>query len=276
MTKRCHFQKVLPLKELQAKNIHNKPNSRFRLEQKIIKMKILKTLTIAVGAAASLAFCATSAKAISLVTTENSPVNISVVLTTNVVVATATGLKGVIASQKLVNKNLLTLLTNSDFAGVPFPTGSKLVIGWDWGGALLVVDKTGTNVLYDATIGTAGNSVTINFYNQEGAISFDSNATGTGSFTATWYNNASFALIDQTAGVNLAANGPCTEHITFKSIDSSNPTWTDSQSFKMYGANETNSSPFTGTLTGSITANGNGKGLDVYQFGRLEGSGKVP
>jgi hypothetical protein len=237
----------------------------------------MKTLTVAIIAAASLALCATSAKAGPPITTENSPVNISAVVTTNGFTETATGLKATIVSYKLVNKDLLSLLSTGDFANTPFAPGAKLVMGWDWGGALLVVDKTGTNILYNATSGNPSNTITINFYNQEGAISYVINDTGKASFAATWYNNASFALIDHVKGINLTAAGPSTEHFTLKSYASTNNgVWTDSQSVKMYGANETNSSPYTGTLTGSITANGNGTGKVLYQLEVLQDSGRVP
>jgi hypothetical protein len=233
-------------------------------------MKMLKTPAVAVIAAISLAFCVANVKATVPVTTSYSIVSFSEILTTNDIVATATGSKGVIGSQKFVTKTLLNLLTNSDFAGTNFPVGSKLVIGWDRSGALLVVDKTGTNILYSASGGTGGNRIIINFYGQEGALSYNLNTNGVGNLNVTWHNNASFSLVDTNLALNLAAKGPCTEHFIYKSFNGTNiPTWADSQSFKMDGADETvGPDPFTGTLTGSITANGSGKGL-TYQVEQL-------
>lgn len=233
-------------------------------------MKALKTLTWAVALTVTLlAFCATSAKAYSIgMETNYDTVTFSATIATNAITEyTTNGIKSVVKSEKLVTKDLLNLLSNGDFAGMPFPTGSKLVIGWDWNaGDLLVVDKTGTNVLYDATAGNPTNFVTINFFNQTGAPSYNFAEKGTGSYTLTWYNDGSFELMDKRSMfIDIEASGPCTEHYDLKGFNSS-PSWTDSQAFTMYGANENPPKPgfFPGTLSGSIKVSGRGKGFPGY------------
>lgn len=236
-------------------------------------MKTLKTLTVAVAAAASLALSAMSAKAGIGIVTNYDTVNFSATLTTNGIVDDAAGYKSVIGSQRFVTKDLLTLLTNSDFAGTNFPVDSKLVLGWDgnWNGDLLVVDKTGTNVLYDATAGNPTNNITINLYNQTGSPTYSAthSSLGININNLVWHNNGSFMLIDQAGGVNIAGTGPCTDHFNLKdgfSASTNVASWTDSETFTMYGANETNGNGgfIPGTLTGSITVSGSGKGLPTY------------
>jgi hypothetical protein len=250
-------------------------------------MKTLRTLTVTVAVVASLALCVTSAKASSAgITTNYNTVNISLTITTNSLVETANGVKSIIKSQKLVTKDLLNMLTGSDFAGFPFPTGSKLVMGLDgnWNGDLLVVDKSGTNVLYDATHNYGEfdvATVVINPYNQTGAPNLTlTEGSKTDNLNVTWYNNASFQLMDQNANINITGTGPCTEHFVLNGFTigtSTNiPSWTDSQRFAVYGASETNGiSSFeshAGTLSGSIMMSGSGKGFAPFltqQIGSL-------
>lgn len=237
-------------------------------------MKTLKTLTVAIAAAASLAFWTTSARAIPVppiaAVTNYSTVTFSATIVTNRIVENTTNaFKSAFVSQKLVTKDLLNLLTNADFANKTFPAGSKLVVGWDSvasGGHLLVVD--GTNVVYDATVGTGGNNVVINLYNQTGASSVNADLKGTGSGTVTWDNFGSFKLTDRTGALSIGGTGPCTEHYSSKGFQSStnSPDWTDSQTFNIYGASITNGYPNLGpgTLTGSINVSGHGKGNPTY------------
>ena len=236
-------------------------------------MKTLKTLSVAVIAAASLAFCATSAKAYPSagITTNYDTVTLSATLMTNGYAETKQGTNEestfVMKSVKFVNKDLLNLLTNSDFAGFPFPTGSKLVLGWDgnWNGDVLVVDKSGTNVIYDATA-NYGNSniatVVINPYAQTGAL--NPKETGNGG-SLTWYNNGSFLLKDDYVDMVITGTGPCTEHFSIAYSPKGNSTWTDSQKFGVNGASEPSEiSPYLGTLSGNITLSGKGKGEPDY------------
>lgn len=236
-------------------------------------MKTLKTLTVALTVAASLAFCATSAKADVGTTTNYDTVTFSATLMTNsyaeVKVGTNEETTLVMKSQKFVTKDLLNLLTNADFANESFPVGAKLELGWDWNGDVLVVDKTGSNVIYDATY-NYGNSniatVVINPWNQTGAVSIKQSENGA-SFV--WYNSGSFQLKDANANINITGMGPSTEHFSVK-FTASAETWTDSQNFGVYGANESSGiSPLTGTLTGSITLSGKGPGEPMYIIDEL-------
>ncbi len=82
--------------------------------------------------------------------TNFSKLNISLVITTNIY--TSNGNKEITTAKsvKLTNKQFLDLF--AAWAGTTWPSGAQLVQGWDeeWDGDVLVVDKTGTNVLYDA------------------------------------------------------------------------------------------------------------------------------
>src|ERR1700744_3959596 len=86
------------------------------------------------------------------VTTNFNKLNISIVVTTNATPVTVDNVTTWKASRaKLANKDLLTIFAGTNFANTIFPTGAQLVVGWDdpWQGDVLVVDKSGTNVLYD-------------------------------------------------------------------------------------------------------------------------------
>ena len=105
--------------------------------------------------AATLAFCASSAKAAIGVVTNYSKANFSFVITTNGPSTSKTVTGGYLykyptGTVKIGNKQLLS--ATALWSGTTWPAGAQLVIGWDqpWDGDILVVDKTGTNVLFDA------------------------------------------------------------------------------------------------------------------------------
>lgn len=234
-------------------------------------MKILKTLTVAVIAVVALAFCATNAGAVILpVTTNYDTVTFSATIMTNGDLAAEEDSSAIsFKSRKLVTKDLLKILENSDFAGASFPAGSKLVVGWDRNGDVLVINKTGS-ILFDATSNN-GNSniatVVVSPYTQRGALT----ARPNGGLAFTWYNNGTFLLMDQNTGINIPGAGPCTERFSAKNV-ALNTVWTDLQTFSMYGSSVFNAgNPYPGTLTGKITLSGKGDGEPEYILDELFG-----
>jgi len=139
-----------------------------------------KLLTIA-GIAATLACCAPGAKASIGITTNYTPLNITITVTTNRYMATTKGYMYKLGSVSMGNSKVLTLLESSDFYNGTFPAGAKLVQGWDseyniangHDGDVLVVDKTGTNVLYDASTNyyAGGNCIYIDWFEEDGPYS---------------------------------------------------------------------------------------------------------
>lgn len=237
-------------------------------------MKLIKTFACAVATAALLAFCATSARAYPIIgmVTNYSALTISLTLTSSTVKNTTTTSRSTLSTEKLVNRDFLKLLTNSDFAGFTFPAGARLVVDWDsnqFAGHILVIDK-GTNVMYDATAGTtnslATNNLVIDFYYQKGAPTYNRTTTGKGSVVLTGNNNASFTLTDQgSILINLAATGPSTDRFTNKNFLSGVESWTDSQSFSPFGADGSYNSLRGVTISGKITASGKGGATPIYQ-----------
>ena len=117
-------------------------------------MKMMKTTAYAMTMAVALALYSSSARAD--VVTAYSTMTISLTVKTNFQTSSSSNQKLQITSAKLVTKDVLNILGSAAFANTNWPVGAKIVVGWDvqWAGDVLVVDSTGTNVLYDATVGT--------------------------------------------------------------------------------------------------------------------------
>lgn len=244
-------------------------------------MKTFKTFLYAVVVAASLAFYATDAKAGIGIVTNYDTVALSVTIITNGLLEPINGgYKASIGEMKLVTKDFLNLLTNSDFAGTNFPAGAKMVLGWDtnWDGDVLVVDKTGTNVLYDATSNNGNKTnATISIYPfGTGIQRFIWKESG--SYTLTEQHTGNFFFIDRGSQMQIFANanGPCTDHFSWKVISSDNTDlWSDSQDFTLYGFYSESFTPWYppllippvfGTVNGSIKLSGHGEGYPGFLF----------
>jgi hypothetical protein len=137
-------------------------------------MKTIKALLCTSVAIATLALCASSTRAQTIIgtTTNYSMLNVALTVATNSpsVVKGGTDIYN-IGKAKANNKILLKLFAN--WSTNTFPAGAKLVVGWDspWSGDVLVVDKSGTNVYFDATTGAGGGSAyfSVDFYDEDGA-----------------------------------------------------------------------------------------------------------
>jgi hypothetical protein len=271
----CGFSKTF---QTEFNGIQNAPlqgiTGKNQLEQPRKNMKTFKTLLRAILAAVSLTFCATSAKASMGIVTNYDILTLTATFTTNCPVETMKdGYKSGVGTTKFITKDLFLILTNVEFAGSEFPTGfpagSQLVIGWDegWNGDVLVVDKTQTNVLFDATSnnGNTNDAIfSINLFKRLGPNSFTEryHPNGIENYSTTEYNIGYFYVVNQTYGPFMAINGPCTEHYTIIGNGTPNIVWSDSQIFSTYGWSTYSSfgSSGTGTLVGKLTATGHGKG----------------
>jgi hypothetical protein len=219
-----------------------------------------------------------SAKASIGVTTNNSKVKFSFTVTTNrpstsKAVNGGTLYKYSTGTFKVGNKQLLDLATQwagADRTVDPWKTAS-LVVGWEsaWDGDVLVVDKTGTNVLYDCDTGVAYFYVEFNDYDGSYTETYLDADPGYETWTETY--TAYFELYDD--GTFL----PYTYFYiyggnkqTFKqSWDASGnyTTWSDSESSTYpYNADCYFLDNSRTTVTGSISASGKGKGMNWYWY----------
>ncbi len=238
-------------------------------------MKTLKTLTCAVAAVVALAFGASSAKAGIGIVTNYSALTFNITVSTNIYKSTSTGYTYTIGKTKLVNKDVLTILQGVDFANTTFPAGSKLVIGWDsaWDGDVLVVDKTGTNVLYNCDSG--GNSgsayLYMDFFYEYGTYSENVNDNDPGHSDYTDLNSGEFYIYDTTTpqtddNLDLGTQyNPAT--ITYDQNWDKNDddtTWSSSSSQTLGGGEQYFNGDTESTFSGTITTSGHGKGAASY------------
>jgi len=238
-------------------------------------MKILKTPVCSIVAAAALAFCAFSAKAITPigVVTNFSSLSVSLTIKTNVETINGLHVTFQIKKETIANKDVLNLLQNADFANEAFPKGAQLVVGWDqeWNGAVLVVDKTGTNVLFNATTGNQNATFLVNFSNYPGTWSESFNGNNPGSEQYTVYNNGYFELYDTNQNIELWGYGASTEDFDLNwNKEGVDTTWTDSETYDPQMAAVTfEGADATATLSGTITASGHGKGAPFALLPKL-------
>lgn len=250
-------------------------------------MKHIKLFIVALA----LLFGASSARAYSIIgiVTNYSTLDISLVITTNpasVVVGKST--KWTVGAVKFTNTQLLELF--SEWAGTGWPTGAQLVQGWDneWYGDVLVVDKTGTNVLYDATAdyyNTQTHYFYLDIFAGYGSYNETQSDVDPGSESFTWFNSGYFALFDDNYYLPytyLYSYGPNTEVYSENWNDLGNEIggvtkWSDSETFTINNASESvlnspmyfvNSAQSYAdfTISGSITSKGKGKSGPVYLY----------
>jgi hypothetical protein len=249
-------------------------------------MKTFKYLTCTFVMVAIIAFWATDAKAASNFTTNYDTLNITVIIATN----TETFPKAnvdmyTIHKFTLNNAAILSMLEGPDWNDATFPAGSKLVVSWDAGanvkngstGDILVVDKTGTNVLYDASDEASSKSgkayLTIDFYYQYGAYTENDNYNNPGHYDFTWLNDASFEIYDRGESlIVIDTSGPSTEIYSqgWKSFDANDhldsdfASWSDSEHATTYCANGEIGGFEGANVTVQISATGHGPGLGGY------------
>ena len=225
--------------------------------------------------AATLAFCASSAKAAIGVVTNYSKANFSFVITTNGQSTSKTVTGGTLytyptGTVKIGNKQLLDLTAH--WASTTWPAGAQLVVGWDapWDGDVLVVDKTGTNVLYNCDSGSAYFYVEFDY--EDGAYTETYLDADPGYDTWKETLESYFYLYDD--GTYL----PYTDLWSYggdkqafkQSWDASGnyTTWSDSESavFPYTGDEYFMDSGSYTTFSGKVTASGKGKSYNYYWY----------
>jgi hypothetical protein len=236
-----------------------------------------KLLTLA-AVAAMLAFCASGAKASIGITTNYTPFNLSVTITTNTL--PATNKVGIVTTTtgkvKMDNATLLTIF--GGWATNTWPTGAKLVVAWDepWNGKVLVVDKSGTNVLYNPGH-TAINNTTFAL-DLQAELDINTGATiekidptnAAGSYAITENTLAAFVLESENAyltNLTVEGLGNATQKFTQNwgkggdlttwSLDIDVPS-AQSLAEKYCGAGA--------SVTGSFSTSGSGKGQNTYWY----------
>ncbi len=238
-------------------------------------MKTLRTLTCALATIVALAFGASSAKAGIGIVTNYSTVNFNITVSTNIYKSTSTGYTYTISKKKLVTKDVLAILQGVDFYNGTFPAGSMLVVGWDseWDGDVLVVDKTGTNVLYNCDNGGNSGSAYLyaDFFYEDGTYSETEDNVDPGHYNYTYYNSGEFGLYDDTT-TQTADNlylwtdyNPATISYTGNwDKNGHDTTWSSSSSMTLGGGDQDINGVTEATLSGTITTSGHGKGYANY------------
>jgi hypothetical protein len=239
-------------------------------------MKLTKLTMLVTAAALTLGVYST--KAAPGYTTKYSKLNVSLTVVTNTadVVNTNNGAwNRSIQSFKIGNKQLLDLFANwteANRTNEPWKS-AQLVIGWDWGYDVLVVDKTGTNVLYNASAGYPESShyFFVNFWgdgnnsiygvgNQSGVEANPGNQAVTDTGTAYFELYDDDFYLPYTDIWGYGGNMQDLKHTwNFESVN-----WSDSETavFSYNGDQVYRDGSSRTTSYGTITANGSGTGYN--------------
>ena len=145
---------------------------------------------------------------------------------------------------------------------------AQLVIGWDWDYDVLVVDKTGTNVLFDASAGyhyAYDYYFYVDFFDAYGAGTETYVAADPGSETVKSFNSAYFELYDvyyYLPYTDLSAEGGSTQ--SFKQtwdVNDDPLKWSDTETanFLYSGDNYFLDVGMRTTVSGRISTSGHGK-----------------
>ncbi len=228
-------------------------------------MKLIKFGILA--AVATLLLGAFSAKAVVFTLVTNySKLNISFVITTNKDdVDNGKVTKYPTGTVKITNKQLLELFAEWD--GTTWPAGAQLVQGWDeaWDGHVLVVDKTGTNVLYDAY----GDGSTFSFQfvceSYEGSLSGTASDSDPGTASYVESNYGFVELVDHghvLSYTDISAYGACAEKFS-DSWDSNHvyTKWSDSEKFTATFADQYFLNNLQTSYSVEVSSSGHGTGL---------------
>jgi hypothetical protein len=209
--------------------------------------------------------------------TNTSKINVSITMKTNLFSSNGDLEKQTLKSAKINNKYLLDLFAQwasiEQSTTVTWPDGARLVTGWDaeWNGDVLVVDKTGTNVLYDATA-TDGNSTHYfeyyNDYFDDGAFTYNYLDASPGFYNYVDYDSGEFYLYDDDYYLDYTYlwgyYTPYTIHFNENwDVDGNYLKWSESGKFAVFGTDADFLDNQT-TWNGSIQENGHGVGVNNY------------
>jgi hypothetical protein len=244
-------------------------------------MKTIKSLVGTFAAITALAFFTTSAQATIApgigITTNFSPLTVAITVITNgPEVTSGHTLTDIVGKSAINNTFLLSLFGH--WANTNWPTGSKLEVSWDFNGGtnsgdVVVTDKTGTNVLYDASAGT-NNYFRVYYFLDPGASYIKGTATGTNSlsmFTYTDYDDGYCELYDNNVYLlytDVYLYGGSTVTFT-QNWNTQNVPTTWSVKADLTAADNAADwfldIQYT-TASGTVNVSGNGKGLNSYFY----------
>ena len=235
-------------------------------------MKLLKLASLTLMA--TVTFGVYNANAGIGITTNTTALNVSLTITTNVPeVLNGHTWTWKTKTVKISNKNLIEIF--SHWSTNAFATANtKLVIGWDspWSGDVLVVDKTGTNVIFDASNNSHGESAYfyVDWMNNHGAGSGKQVNDSPGSYSFIDSNGGYFQLYDNGVYLpytDLWSNGFATVNFTQNWDKNGDYTkWNASAQFKSLGEGDQYLFDVGSdtTTSATISANGSGKGSFNY------------
>lgn len=244
-----------------------------------MKLTTLSTL----AAMAALALCVSNAKAVPAATVTNySRLNITGVITTNLPTMTSGNLwERPVRTTKFGNKQLLDIFAH--WADTTWPTGAQLVVGWNspWYGAVLVVDQTGTNVLFDASSGVVSNETSlayfyVDFFDEFGAHNESGIVTNPGYYAVTDTGTAYFNFYDDNYYLpytSISVDGGNKQ--VFKQTWNSKGApkgWSDLEiaKFPNHGDQKFLNTGWDITVSGSISASGHGTGYAHIGWAGIE------
>jgi hypothetical protein len=173
-------------------NFDSKLNDPSKNTLTVKNMKLIKLATMALATAGMFGVYNAGAAVFTIgVTTISTPLSVAITLVTNGPSTTkGDTTTSTTKSVKINNKWLISVFSHWSTNAFSV-TGAKLVMGWDapWYGDVLVVDKTGTNVLFDAS-NTGNESVEFvaDFDDESGASTEKYVDDQPGSDTYTEYN----------------------------------------------------------------------------------------
>jgi hypothetical protein len=132
----------------------------------------MKVTTLILSAVAALGFSALQASASIGTTVNYSSLSCTIIVNAKQSQAyLGNGISYVTSAQtRIGNKQLLDLFAmwvGADRTTAPW-NNARLVVGWDWDWDILVVDGTGTNVLFDTTEGVDSGSFNVDFFDEYG------------------------------------------------------------------------------------------------------------
>lgn len=181
-------------------------------------------------------------------------------------VSTGVSWKYPVKTVKFGNKQLLDLFAawyGADRTVDPWKS-AQLVVGWDWNNDVLVVDKTGTNVLMDANYNVDTYFI-VDFFDYYGVGNSYGKTSHPGYWAVTDSDSADFELFDDLYPHYTDLWGDGGNKQVFKQswdANGSYTTWSDSESatFPYNGNQYLFDWGSNATTTAKITAKGSGKG----------------
>jgi hypothetical protein len=235
-------------------------------------MKLIKLTSLALAAAGIFGVYNAGAAPIG-VTTNNTPLNVAITVVTNAP-NTTSGNTTTWKTQtiKINNKTLITVFSHWSTNAFAV-TGAKLVIGWDqqWNGDVLVVDKTGTNVLFDASSGNAfAADFLVDFVDEYGAFTETDN-NSTGAFNYTDFNQGDYELVDHGVWLpftDISGVGSSQATYSQKAKNKVPAGWNLSAMgmFPLVGNQSFLNGAGKGSASASIKSSGSGKGSNNFWY----------